>query len=296
MLMGELLMVALAVAIMWVVCTQGLNQVLGYYVSNNGLLTDTPAITTNETSFSARNGHWIFTEQYDLAAVFIAGATVTQAQIFDSTYNAINIPQLYPPNLSITPLTNPNVLDLRMQPWPIPMNEEFAMQISGGAGGAEPDYALLWIVPSGSAPWLVAPPPNTLGSPRIYANVTATVALTAQVWSPFVTMAFVNPLKGGAYQVNGAWWIVGHSLAYKHNFVKAPLYNNRKMFPGGLVENAYGNVPLRHGTGWMGAHGRFNNFELPQVAFLGTTTEASATYNGVLDLTYLGNTGADAQP
>lgn len=289
-------MIFIAIAAVGFLAFRGLNSVLGYYVSNNGLLTDTPAITTNETSFSARNGHWIFTEQYDLFAIFAAGATLTAVQIFDSTYNAINIPQIYPVNLAITPLANPNLLDLRAQPWPIPQNEEFAMQISGGAGGAEPDYALLWVTPSGTAPWMTAPPPNTLGAPRIYANVTATVALTATAWSPFVTINFVNPLKGGAYQVNGAWWIVAHALAYRHNFVKAPLYQGRKLFPGSLVENAYGNVPLKHGDAWAGAHGRFNNFELPQVCFLGTTTEASATYNGVLDLTYLGTTGADAMP
>jgi hypothetical protein len=273
-------------------------QILGYYVSNNGLLTDMVAIP--DSSFSARGGtagnaHWIFTEQYSLMAIFGAGATITQLQLFDSTYNAINIPQVYPINEAITPLTNPNVMDLRQQPWPLPMNEEIAMQCSGGAGGAEPDYALIWIAPAGGG-GMPAPAPNTLTTPRLYANVTATAVLTATAWSPFVPITFINPLKGGAYQINGAWWVVPHSLAYKHNFVKAPLYQGRKLFPGSLTENAYGNVPLRFGTMWMGPHGRFNNFELPQVSFLGTTSEGSATYNGILDLTYLGTTGVDAQP
>lgn len=276
-------------------------QILGYFLSNNnGLLTDLPAITSGESSFSARGGtggnaHWIFTEPYDLVAMMGAGATITQLQLFDSTYNAINIPQVYPINLAITPLTNPNVMDLRRQPWPMPMNEEIAMQCSGGAGGAEADYALIWIRPSNGA-GMPQPAPNTLTTPRLFANVTATLTLTAGVWSPFGTMTFVNPLKGGGYQVNGAYWVVPHALAYKHNFVKAPLYNGRKLFPGSLVENAYGNVPLRFGADWLGPQGRFNNFELPQVSVLGTTSESSATYSGVLDLTYLGNMGPDAQP
>lgn len=274
-------------------------QILGYTVSNNGLLTDMVAIP--DTSFSARGGaggaaHWIFTESYNLMAIFGAGATITALQLFDSTYNAINIPQVYPINLAITPLSNPNVMDLRQQPWPLPMNEEIAMQCSGGAGGAEPDYALIWIKPAGMATMDAPPPVPTLGTPRVYANVTATAVLTATAWSPFVPITFVNPLKGGAYQVNGANWFVGHSLAYRHNFVKAPLYMGRKLFPGSLTENAYGNVPLRFGSNWMGPHGRFNNFELPQVSFLGTTTEGSATYNGILDMTYLGTVGVDAQP
>lgn len=274
-------------------------QILGYFVSNNGLLTDMVAIP--DTSFSARGGsggaaHWIFTEQYNLMAVMGAGVTITQLQLFDATYNAINIPQIYPINLAITPLTNPNVMDLRAMPMPLPMNEEIAMQCSGGAGGAEPDYALIWIQPAGPGASNQAIPTPTLANPRVFAVVTTTAVLTAQVWSPFTNITFTNPIKGGAYQMNGAYWQVPNALAYRHNFVKAPLYQGRKMFPGSLTERAYGNVPLRFGTMWMGPQGRFNNFELPQVSFLGTTTTGSTAYSGILDLTYLGNTGADSMP
>ena len=274
-------------------------QILGYSIAaNNGLLTDAVAIP--DSSFSTRGGatganHWIFTEEYDLCALFVAGITVTAAQLFDSTYNAINIPQIYPVNLAITPLTNPNVMDLRRQTWPLPMNEEIAVQISGGAGGAEADYAFLWIMPARGA-GTPLPAANTLTTPRLYANVTATVALLLGTWTNFVNITFINPLRGGAYQINGAYWMVPNSLAYKHNFVKAPLYNGRKLFPGSLTEHAYGNVPLKAGTDWLGPQGRFNNFELPQVSFLGTTATGSATYNGILDLTYLGTVGVDAQP
>lgn len=274
-------------------------QILGYSaIANNGLLTDSVAIP--DSSFSARGGtlgaaHWIFTEDYDLCAIMGAGATLTQVQLFDSTYNAINIPQVYPVNLALIPLTNPNVMDLRRQPWPLPKNEEVAVQISGGAGGAEDDYALIWIRPANGA-GTPPPAPNTLTTPRLFANVTITTAVTAGVWTNFVNITFVNPLKGGAYQVNGAYFISAKALAFKLNFVKAPLYQGRKLFPGGLVEAAYGNVPLKCGDDWMGPMGRFNNFELPQASLLGTITTASATYKGILDLTYLGTVGVDAMP
>ena len=272
-------------------------QILGYQaIANAGALTDMVAIP--DSSFSARGGasgagHWIFTEQYDLMAICGAGATASQVQMFDSTYNAINIPQVYPVNLAKVPLTNPNVMDLRRQPWPMPMNEEIAFQFS--ATGPEDDYVLIWIAPSNGA-GMPPPAPNTLTQPRLYANVTATTALTINAWTSFVPITFVNPLKGGAYQVNGAYWVVASSLAYRMNFVKAPLYNGRKLFPGNLVEAAYGNVPLIWRDDWLGPMGRFNNFELPQVAFLGTTAAASATYKGILDLTYLGTMGPDALP
>lgn len=274
-------------------------QILGYFVSNNGLLTDMVAIP--DTSFSARGGsggaaHWIFTEPYNLMAIMGAGVTITALQLFDATYNAINIPQVYPINLAITPLTNPNVMDLRAMPMPLPMNEEIAMQCSGGAGGAEPDYALIWIQPAGPGAMNYPTVAPTLAMPRVFAIVTATIVLTAQVWSPFVPISFTNPIKGGAYQLNGAYWQIPNALAYRHNFVKAPLYAGRKLFPGSLTERAYGNVPLRFGTQWLGPQGRFNNFELPQVSALGTTTTGSTTYTGILDLTYLGNVGADSMP
>jgi len=262
---------------------------LGYYVSNNGLLTDTPAIVTGLGEFSPRNGHWIFTEQYDLVAAFVAGLTVTAAQIFDATYNATNIPQIYPVNLAITPLTNPNVLDLRDQPWPIPMNEEWQFQISGGAGGAEDDYALIWIVPSGTQPWNVSPPAPTIGSPRVFSLFTLTQATTTNIWSTTTTIAITNTLKGGVYQINGLWLVCAHALAWRMTFPRHPLYQGRKLSPVGLVENAYGNVPLRYGRDWLGMVGMFNYFELPQMSILASTTEASATYTGYLDMTYLGN-------
>lgn len=275
-------------------------QVLGYFISaNNGLLTDGVAIA--DTSFSARGGasgagHWIFTEPYDLMAIVGASATITQAQLFNATLNAINIPQIYPNIAGIVPPSNPNIMDLRHMPIPLPMNEEQAIQISAGAGGAEPSYALMFLKPGGAGAMQYPIPAPSLTMPRVFAAVTATIVLTAGVWSPFVPITFTNPLKGGAYQLNGAWWRVANALAYKHNFVKAPLYQGRKLFPGSLVENAVNNVPLRFGSQWMGPHGRFNNFELPQVSVLGTTTTGSATYNGVLDLSYLGTVGVDALP
>lgn len=275
-------------------------QILAYAaLTNNGLLTDAVAIP--DTSFSARGGsggaaHWIFTEPYNLMAIIGAGATLTQMQLFDATWNAVNIPQVYPVITAIVPPSNPNVMDLRHCPLPIPMNEEIALQISGGAGGAEPDYGLLFIQPPTGSTADYGVMPSSLTQPRIFAVVTATIVLTAGVWSPFANIVFTNPLKGGAYQMNGAFWVVPKALAYKTNFVKAPLYAGRKLFPGGLVENAYGNVPMRQGTMWLGPQGRFNNFELPQVSVLGTTTTGSTVYTGILDLTYLGTTGIDAMP
>lgn len=278
---------------------RGLFTVLAYWIAANnqaaGVTADSVAIP--DSNFSIRNNHFIFTEQYELKAATAFGATLTAAQIFDPTLNAINIPQIYPVNAAgIIPPTNPNVMDLRDAPIALPQNEEIQINLAGGAGGAEPDYGLIWIRASGGgAPDYPIMPPS-LTMPRVRAIFTATIVLTAGVWSPFVGITFTNPLKGGAYQVNSCMIVCAHSIAFKINFVKAPLYQGRKMYPGSLVENAYGNIPVRSNPGWMGGYGRFNNFELPQISVLGSTTEGSATYTGYMDLTYLGNTNADAMP
>ncbi len=278
---------------------KNLYQILAYDIPANAAGTLVDATAVPDTSFSARGGssgagHWIFTEPYNLMAAFAAGGTITQVQLFDSTWNAINIPQIYPVNKALAVLTNPNVMDLRHCPLPIPMNEEIAMQFTN-TGAAEVNYGFIWIQPPGQAMGMDYPSAS-LTMPRLFAIVTTTAVLTVNTWSPFTPITFTNPIKGGAYQVNGAMWIVPTGSAYKHNFVKAPLYQGRKLFPGGLCETAYGNVPQKQGTLWLGPQGRFNNFELPQVSFFANASAGSTTYTGILDLTYLGSVGVDAQP
>lgn len=260
-----------------------------------GVVADSPAVVDNQ--FSTRNNHFIFTEQYDLVGATALGATLTAAQIDTPTIDAFNPLQIYPTIAAgIVPPANPNVMDLRNSPIKVPLNEEVQCKLAGGAGGAEPDYGLIFLRASGAGAQDYAIMPATLANPRFLAIGTATIVETAGVWSPFANMNFTNPLRGGAYQLNGLIMVCAHAIAYQVNFVKLPLYQGRKLFPGNLVENAYGNQILRFGPNWLGGLGRFNNFELPQIRVLASTTEASATYTFYADLTYLGATGPDALP
>jgi hypothetical protein len=274
-------------------------QILGYFAANaaGAALADTPAII--DPNFSSRGGangaaHWIFTEQYDLKAIAAFGAQLTAAQLFDPMWNAINIPQIYPPNLAITPPSNPQVMDLRTAKIGVPMNEEIACQLSNGLGmGTDPEYVLIWIAPTGQEPTFPAP---AFPAAKVKANITFTTALTAGVWTGDVAINFVNPLKGGTYCVCCGNMVVASAIAWRLNFVRAPLYYGRKLLPGDLVEAAYGNIPLLKPMGWMGPMGYFNNFELPKIAILASSTVASATYNGFLDLIYLGDNMTTNQP
>lgn len=269
--------------------------ILGYYASlNTATLTQLPAVP--DTNFSIRNNNFIFTEPYELVAATACGATFAANQLFDATLNAINIPQVWPINGTVAIPSNPQLMDLRRGPVQIPMNEEIQWQASNSAGGAEPDLGIIWVRPSNNGGMQYPVVPGTLQNPRVMAVFTVTLVLTVGVWSPFVTLTFTNPLKGGAYQVNGLELICANGVAYKMNFVKSPLYQGRKMYPGNLTVAGYENAPLRFGPAWLDGLGRFNNFELPQISVLAGVTTGSTTYTGYADLTYLGNVGADAMP
>jgi hypothetical protein len=245
-----------------------------------------------DPSFTRRGGatgnqHFIFTEPYNLMATAIHETTNVGGQIFDATLNAINIPQIYPPNLGIVPPSNPQVYDLRDYPMPLPVDEEIQYQLSSGnSGGTEPGYAIIWIRPMGDSQMPIMPSPQY---PRVKAIFTVTTTLTIGAWGPLSQITLTNPLKGGTYQVLGVQLVAAHALCFRITFVRPPTNaSGRPLRPGAMVENAFGNIPLAKGLGWMGPYGSFNNFELPQIEVYGTTTETSATYTGFMDLIYTG--------
>jgi hypothetical protein len=272
---------------------------LAYFASANnqaaGVVADAPAVA--DPNYSQRNNHYIFTEDYVIPAAAALGATLTAAQIDSATIDAWNPFQVYPTIAGgIIPPANPNVMDLRQMPIAVPKNEEISFKLAGGAGGAEPDYGIYWLKAAGAGATEYPIPTPTPQAPRFWAIGTATIVLTAGVWSPLVNMAFTNTLRGGMYQLNGLNLVCAHSIAYRINFLRSPLYQGRKMYPGSLVENAYSNQILRFGPNWLGGLGRFNYFELPQIQVLGSTTTGSATYTFYADLSYLGQAATDQIP
>lgn len=272
---------------------------LAYYIAANnqaaGVVADGVAVV--DPNYTVRNNHFIFTEDYDLVAAFAAGVTLTAAQIDSPMIDAFNPMQVYPTNAAaLTVAANPNVMDMRSNPIKIPLNEEIAFKLAGGAGGAEADFGLFWIRASGAGAQEYAIPTPTKDMPRFLAVFTCTLTITIGLWSNLAAITFTNSLRGGAYQCNGAWLVCAKALAYRINFVKSPLYQGRKMYPGNLCDTIYGNQILRFGGTWLNGLGRFNNFELPQIQVFGSITTGSATYTGYMDLSYLGTAGPDAQP
>jgi len=248
---------------------------------------DTPSVT--DPSFSARNGHWIFTEDYDLVGVGAFGTSLTAVQLFDSTFNSLNIPQVYPINLSPTPPSNPQLVDLRSWPIQIPQNEEIAFQASNNlALGTEFQAGLLWVAPRGMSRAL--PPANMErgASGRVKGLFTCSATTVAGAWTTDLALTNVNLLYGGVYTVVGAQVFSSSSLAYRVKFVNQRQQWGRKLFPGNLVENAYGNIPLYQRPDWLGPLGTFDTFELPLISLLGVTAAGPVTVSVLFDMIFRG--------
>jgi hypothetical protein len=264
-------------------------QVLAYGANNaaGAALIDTPAIS--DPSFVTQNNHWLFYENYELDAVFLNGVSLTAAQLFTPTLNSLNIPQVYPPNLSLAPPSNPQVMDLRQYPLQLPMNAQIAAQLSNNlAMGNEWEFLLLFIAPFGQPRGLPSPaaPYGAMG--RIRALFTVTVALTAGVWSPVTPIAIPNLIMQGTWCVTGIELICAHGVAGRMTFPRPPINGTRVLRPGFLTNAAYGNIPLMKGSSWMGPFGYFDTTEFPQLEILAGTTTNSATYTGYIDMVYMG--------
>lgn len=275
-------------------------HLMSYYAAQaaGASYADTAFVVDN--TISSRNSHPILTEDYELVATYVAGASITAARFSDATWNAISQPEIYPANLSLAVPTNPQIADMRQWPRQLPRNEEIAAQLSNNLGSStEPEFVLCWIRPLGSKPVLPGGAPSYGGLSRVRVIFTFTGAITVGVWSSDLVMTITNTIRGGSYAMIGCNVVCAHGIAYRFNFPRSPLYQGRKLYPGNLVEAAYGNILQREGDTWLGELGRFDTFEMPLISILAGTTTTSTTYTGYMDLVYLGpgmlsNQGAPA--
>ena len=274
-------------------------HILANYASVNSATFVQDNAVADPAGFTINNNSFILVEDYDLVGIYASGAAMSAAQINDAYLNAINTCQVYPIALSTPVPANPNFMDLRHAPIRIPQNEQFQAQSHNAAGGAEPHLQLWWIQTVGQSSNMPINP-GTYQNPRTFAIATTTPGVTAVgVWSNPTAITLTNTLRGGAYQMNNAWYsnpTDTKGVVARWLFPKAPFYNGRKLQPGGLYEATYGNFPLRGGVNMFGALGRFNYFELPQFIALGSIALAATQVNIIMDLTYLGDVGAGQVP
>lgn len=258
-------------------------HILAYGV--NGGVNDANVDMTASTdpSFSQRNSHYIFSEDYELIGWYGSGASLTDMRLDVPTINAIGIHRLWGVNRSATVPAVPVWEDLRKYPVALPFNEELAVRESNNLGvGNERENAFLFIQPRGRD--FTLPP----GLRRIKARFTATATAVANAWSGFASITMEQALRGGWYSVVGAEMFEANTLAFSLNFPRMPLINGRKLFPGNVCSQARGNYPLHPDPSFMGWWGTFHSFELPQISIWANAAGAGEV--GYLDLIYHGDT------
>lgn len=266
-------------------------HLLNYFVSAgaNAANTDMTAAVT-DGSFSSRNSHYVLSEPYNLLWWAGLSTSITDMRLNVPHINALARHHLWPVMRSIQPTSPPRVAVYKDYPFPLPLGEEIAVETSGNLGcGNEDATAFLCIA---TPTWNQNLPRSGVpGQNRVTIRATASVAIVGDAWSLFGNLTFAEQLRGGFYAVCGAW-VQGATpqRAFRLNFPRSPLYQGRKLLPGGLITAAVGNEELKDISKEMGVWGIFHSFEPVQLQIYGDTTGA-ATQVVLLDLIYLGDQG-----
>jgi hypothetical protein len=237
---------------------------LGYTGAPGAAAADFDLTALTDPDFSQRSGHYIFTEQYRLAAAAQVEASGVRATLLCPTWSAIGRMNIYPPTRSAAPVSSTYV-DLRTDwPVPLPLNEEFQAQTTNNAGAGTRSNVAIWLMTND---WT-----RNLPTGILPIMIRATVACTgvANAWSGPSTLTFEQSLRGGVYSIVGADAQVAGSIAHRAIFPRQKLYQGRKLRPGNLTLNAVGDFPPLYGQNQariFGEWGRFHTFEPPQWEF-----------------------------
>lgn len=229
---------------------------------------DVPVVS--DTIFTTRNNHLILTEQYNLLYAFYHGASALRARFNSPTWNALARYQIWPVARSAVIPADPKGWDLRDMPLAIPLNEEIAVEESGNLGAAtERETVFCWL---GTPDWSRNLPRNQY---TFIARFTATITVNANAWSGDVPITFAENLRGGFYDVLGAWAVGASDLAFRLVFPRAQFSGQRQLRPGSLCQDAVGNLPPEINDE-LGYWGSFHSFEAPTLQVFALAAGATA--------------------
>lgn len=251
-------------------------EALGIAASNS----DINAIT--DDVIQTRNSHLIVTEDMDLLAAHPMAASLTRARFGNVALTVRGANHLWPVTRSATVPAFPRPLDLRDYPLRLPRSEEITIEGSNDAAGADNTWVPLWLAHPN---WRRTLP---RGLDFFTTRATSVVAAgTEFAWGALTELVFERDLFGGVYSVVGAHMVAPNAVAFRLFFPRQPLINGRQFRPGGLVQNATGNMPWEAQNLGFGEWGRFHTFEPPSVQVLADA--AGGTLEMRLTLIYLGS-------
>jgi hypothetical protein len=249
----------------------------------NAVNTDLAAAA--DTILTTRNSHLIFTDPWQLLAIAMVGASVTRGRLQSPTLNAIGEFALFNANRALQPPSNPQWDFYLPMPVALPQSEELQVQVSNNLGAStEIENAILQLATPGHTYNL----PQG-GQPYLF-RATVTVTPTLNAWSGGQAIVFSQNPRGGVYSLIGSIVQGSNAVAHRWLFPRARLFNGRALRPGGLNQNAVGDVVVqapRVSWDMWGEMGRFHTFEPPQLEVFGTAA-VSTTYQIFMHCVYLG--------
>jgi len=252
-----------------------------------GTNVDLSAATDSE--ITQRNSHYTFSENYKMLGVAAVGASVTRGRFQVPKWNAVGEAIIFNANRSLQPPSNPQWDLWVARPPTIPLEEEFQVQLSNNAGAPEIENVVLNIGPD--TDWSQNLPQPSPDYPLVLCVRTSfTVTPTLNAWSGGQILTFSQSLRGGVYSVIGGVVQGTNAVAWRMIFPRNRMYHGRRLRPGGLIQNAVGDIVSTQLDPWVlgwGELGRFHTFELPNIEVFGTLAGA-ITYQAFLWLIYLG--------
>lgn len=257
-------------------------------------------VAATEADFSQRNSHYVFTEDYDLLAAALVGASVTRGRFQAPHWNALAEFAIVNANRALQPPANPQWDDYRAFPIPIPRNEEFQVQTSNNLGAStEIENCVLQIAPRGQWGLNIDRGQSIPGMEKgglFWTRTSFTVTPTLNAWSGPQALTFQQQLRGGLYGVVGGMMQGSNSVAWRLVFPRMKLTGGgRKLRPGNLIQNAVGDQASCNVLPWKlewGPLAMFHTFEPVQAEVFGTAA-SSTTYQLFLSLVYMGESRPD---
>lgn len=283
-------MIALAVLALIAVVVEGMRLSGFHLLAYNGNLSNANAIdlaANVDGEISQRNSHYLFSEQYNLLAATAVGNTITEANLLSPTLNAITKFNINPVSVGTTQPSPPRVDYYTHHPIPLPMNEELQFTVNASGNDTVAGVGFLVI---GTDGWKRGKIPQGISPLPVFTmRFSCTPTMNSRNWSTLVNPTFEQSLRGGTYAVVGMETQGTNLLAARIVFPQSPMYQGRRLRPGWLSNNAYGDVTAvvgDIGPFFLGTWGQFTTAELPFIECLGTGS-ATAAVQGWLRLVRL---------